>query len=228
VSLADGGSTIFRSDAGEWINGFAGATLGGSRRAPSTWDDEFDPIFRMPLNAPLKVSLDGTRLTAPEQATVSVTAPGYSFAIENVSLDPGQQDLIEFAGGPNSLSYTTTGLETPVIELGVSLDGNDYVFRILAGAEAGGVQVRVTNDVPAGELIVDIDAADGTAAYGVEIARIGATEQVFNHMANTIGTSATVYMNYRNWPGQGQPMLFEVDTNGDGMPDMSQMVTDDN
>jgi hypothetical protein len=90
------------------------------------------------------------------------------------------------------------------------------------------VQVRVTNDVPNGELIVDVDAADGTAAYGVEIARIGATEQVFNHMANTIGTSATVFMNYRNWPGQGQPMLFEVDTNGDGMPDMSEMVTDDN
>lgn len=229
VYVGDAGTpSIYRSDAGTWVNALAGATIGSSRRGPSTWDDELDPIFRLPLGTPLTVGLDGLDLTAPAQASVSVTAPGYSFSVENVSLDPGQTDVIQFSGGPDRVVYATTGMETPVVELGVSLDGNDYVFQIIAGAEAGGVSVTIRNDVPNGELIVDVDAADGTAAYGVQVFRIGADEQIFTHMSNTVGTSATVYLNYGSWGGQGQPMLFELDTNGDGMPDMSQMVADDN
>lgn len=223
-----GAPSIFRTDAGVWVNNLAGATLGSARRGPSTWDDEFDPIFRLPLTTPITVGLDGLDLTAPTQASVALTAPGYSFSVEGVSLDPGQLDVIEFSGGPGRVVYATTGMETPVVELGVSLDGNDYLFQIIAGAEAGGVMVTIRNDVPNGELIVDVDAADGMAAYGVQIYRIGADEQVFTHLSNTVGTSATVYMNYASWGGQGQAMLFEIDTNGDGTPDMSQMVSDDN
>ncbi len=229
VFVGDAGTpSIFRSDAGVWVNTLANASIGSARRGPSTWDDELDPIFRLPVGTPLTVGLDGTDLTAPTQASVALTAPGYSFAVENVSLDPGQADVIEFSGGPDRLVYATTGMETPVVELGVSLDGNDYIFQIIAGAEAGGVAVTIRNDVPNGELIVDVDAADGMAAYGVQIFRIGSTEQVFTHMSNTVGTSATLFMNYAAWGGQGQAMLFEVDTNGDGTPDMSQMVSDDN
>ncbi|MBM4781821.1 MAG: hypothetical protein GQE15_29435 [Archangiaceae bacterium] len=227
VFTADAGTpSIFRSDAG-WVNTLAQASIGSARRGPTTWDDELDPIFRLPLTTPLTVTLDGDGLSTASQASVSLVAPGYSFSVEGVSLDPGQRDTLEFSGDPRRVSYTTTGQETPVIELGVSLDGNDYVFQIIAGAETGGVTVTLVNDVPNGELRVDVDAADGNASYGVTVYRLGDDEEVFSHLANTVGSSASVFLNYGTWAGQGQPMLFEVDTNGDGTPDMSQMVSDD-
>jgi hypothetical protein len=229
VFVADAGTpSIFRVDGGVWVNTLAGASLSSARRGPSTWDDELDPVFHLPIGTPLTVGLSGAGLSAPTQASVSLTAPGYSFAVENVSLDPGQLDVIGFSAGPSSVTYATTGMETPVVELGLSLDGNDYIFQVLAGAEAGGVSITLRNDVPGGKLIVDVDAADGTAAYGVQVYRIGATEQVFTHLSNTLASSATVFINYASWAGQGQTMLFELDTNGDGTPDSSQMVGDDN
>jgi hypothetical protein len=221
--------SIFRNDAGVWVNTVAGATLGESRSAPpSTWDDEVDPIFRMPLSQALTVTLSGEGLTAPEQAFVSVTGPGHSFSVEGISLDPMQVDTLVFAAGPAALTYTTTGMETPVVELGVTLDGDDYLFRVIGAAEAGGVTVRLRNDVPNGKLIVDVDAADGMAGYGIEVLRLDENETTFTHLANTVAASATVFVNYRSWPGQGSPMLFETDVNGDGVPDMSAMVADDN
>ncbi|MER2566556.1 MAG: hypothetical protein ABTQ32_37890 [Myxococcaceae bacterium] len=227
VFTADAGTpSIFRSDAG-WVNTLAQASIGSARRGPSTWDDELDPIFRLPLTTPLTVALDGDGLSTASQASVSLVAPGYSFSVEGVSLDPGQHDTLEFSGDPRRVSYSTTGQETPVIELGVNLDGNDYVFQIIAGAETGGVTVTLVNDVPNGELRVDIDAPDGNATYGVMVSRLADDEEVFTHLANTVATSASVFLNYRAWAGQGQPMLFEVDTDGDGTPDMSQMVSDD-
>jgi len=229
VFRGDAGTpSIFRSDAGVWQNTFAGAALGSSRRGPSTWDDEFDPVFRLPLSVPATIELDGLDLTAPMQASVAMTAPGTTFSVEGISLDPGQLDFIEFAGGGDRVSYTTTGMETPVIELGVTLDGEDYLFQIIGGAEANGITITLVNDVPNGKLKVDVDSTDGMAAYGVNIFRIDDTEEVFTHLSNTLAASGTVFMNYRSWAGQGQPMLFELDTNADGTPDVSQMVTDDN
>ncbi len=227
VFVGDAGTpSIFRADGG-WVNTLAQATLGSSRRGPTPWDDPFDPVFRLPLSTPLVVRLDGDDLSAPAQASVSMVAPGYAFSVEGVSLDPGQRDTIEFSGDARRVSYTTRGQETPVIELGVSLEGDDYVFQVLAGAETGGVTVTLVNDVVNGELIVDVDAPDGNASYGVMVYRLADDEEVFSHLANTLGTNETVFLNYRAWAGQGQPMLFEVDTNGDGTPDQSQMVTDD-
>lgn len=229
VYVADAGTpSIFRTDAGVWTNTLAGASIGSSRRGPATWNIEFDPIFRLPLNVPVTVGLDGYDLTAPAQAAVTMTAPGSTFSVEGISLDPGQLDVIEFGAGANRVSYVTTGMETPVVELGVTLDGEDYLFQIIAGAEASGVVVTLVNDVPNGKLHVDVDSADGMASYGVSIFRIDDGEEVFTHLSNTLATSATVFMNYRSWPGQGSPMLFELDVNGDGIADMSQMVSDDN
>lgn len=108
----------------------------------------------------------------------------------------------------------------------MTLDGDDDLFRVIAGAEAGGVTVRVRNDVPNGKLIVDVDSSDGMAGYGIEVLRLDENETVFTHMANTIATSATVFVNDRAWQGQGMPMLFETDVDGDGMPDMRCAATE--
>jgi hypothetical protein len=185
------------------------------------------PAFQLPLTTPLTVTLDGAGMTATTQAAVRLTAPGYTFAVEGVELDPGQVDTIAFSAGSDSVSYTTSGAETPVVELGMTLDGNDYQFEVSSGAEATGVTVELRADVPGKRLGVKINSMDGMASYGVRVHVISAGDVVFAHMGNTISATAIVWLEYGTWAGDGTPMTVSIDDDGDGTIDQTVMVSDD-
>jgi hypothetical protein len=227
LRLDDGMGHFIALDGGAYVSTIPGATIVSGRSVASTWDDREVPAFQLPLTTPLTVTLDGAGMTATTQAAVRLTAPGYTFAVEGVELDPGQVDTIAFSAGSDSVSYTTSGAETPVVELGMTLDGNDYQFEVSSGAEATGVTVELRADVPGKRLGVKINSMDGMASYGVRVHVISAGDVVFAHMGNTISATAIVWLEYGTWAGDGTPMTVSIDDDGDGTIDQTVMVSDD-
>lgn len=227
LRIADGQGNTIALDGGSYVNSIPGATLIAGKSAPSTWDDREVPAFQLPLTTPLTVTLDGSGMTAVTEAAVRLTAPGYTFAIESVELDPGQVDTIAFSAGSDSVRYTTTGAETPVVELGLTLDGNDYLFEVASGSEANGVTVELRADVPGQRLGVRITSTDGMASYGVRVHVLNEDDVVFSHTGNAISATAIVWLQYGTWAGDTTPMSFGIDDDGDGTIDQTVMVSDD-
>ena len=227
VTVSDGQNHSIYLDGGSYVNTIPGATITANRVGPSTWTAAMDPVFQLPANVPLTVKLDGTKLTAATRSNVRLTAPGYAFSVGGVNVDPGQVDTLTFAAGSDRVTYATTGPETPTVQLGLSLDGNDYLFEITAGAETSGVTVELRVEVPAARLAVKITSADGAATYAVKVHVLARGDTVFAHTGNAISTMDTIYLKYGSWAGDGQAMAFDVDTNSDGSIDQTLMVTDD-
>ena len=227
VNVSDGLGHSIALDGGSYQSDIPGAAVAGGRSAPDTWTQVEMPSFRLPLTTPLTVTLDGSGLSAASPSGVRLTAPGYTFAVQDVALDPGPVDTIAFSAGSDSVSYTTTGAETPVVELGLALDGKDYLFEVTGAAEATGVTIELKADVPGGKLAVKISSADGSASYGVKVHALSTDDVVFAHMGNTVSNTATVHLGFGAWAGQGAPMTFEVDDDSDGTIEQTLMVTDD-
>jgi hypothetical protein len=227
VTVSDGMGHGIALDGGSYQSTIPGATVVGGKSSLTTWDNVELPAFRLPLATPLTVTLDGTGMGAASPSAVRLTAPGYTFAVQDISIDPGQVDTIVFAGGSDHVAYTTTGPETPVVELGLSLDGTDFQFDVTGAAETTGVTIDLKVDVPNGKLAVKITTTDGSASYGVRVHALSTDDVVFGHMGNAIASTATVYLDYGTWAGQGSPMTFEIDNDSNGTIDQTVMVTDD-
>jgi hypothetical protein len=215
-------------DNGKFVNTIPGATVYNQTHELTFWDDKQDPVYRLPLGVPAKITLDGTGLAKDSMSHVFLTAPGYTFAVQDVLLSPGQKDTIEFSAGCDTVHYVTNSSETPVLELGAAFQGADYLFAIAVAGESNGVDAKLYMDVPKGQLAVDINAQDGHAVFGVVVLRAGDQGvHVFKHIGNTIASSAVVYLEYGTWAGDGTPMTFGTDADGDGSVDSTAKVSDD-
>ncbi len=227
VLISDGTHQLGYVDGG-FVNTIPGATTGPIKRSPATYASNADPTYRLPLNVPLTVTLDGTGLTANTTSNVTMTAPGYSFSVEDVVVHAMQKDTISFSAGTDSVEYKTTTSETPTVALGVSFDGADYLFEVKSAAETGGIDVQLQLDAANGTLKVFVKSVDGTATYDIRIERRDATAtSVFTHSGNSVAATAVVWFDYAAWGGNGMSMSVGTDATGDGTVDSTEMVSDD-
>jgi hypothetical protein len=225
--ITDPGGKKLGYQSGRLVNEIPGARV-VSPRSADLWKDDAEPTYRLPLGTPLVISLDGSTLTKASLSSVVVVAPGYTFAVEDVMLDPGQNDTIELAGGSGSLVYSTSGSETPDLEIGVELAGADYLFVIKTASETDGVDVALQLDLGKGTLRIDVDTKDGMASYDIEVIRASDTSvQTFRHRSNAVSTADAVFLDYASWRGQGTPMKLLVDAGENGSIDSMIDLSDE-
>lgn len=228
VLISDGAGHQIGYIAGAFVNTIPNAVTGPVKRAPRTFASVADPSYRLPLNVPLTVTLDGTGVTTQSTSNVTLTAPGYSFSVENVVVHPMQKDTISFSAGTESVEYKTTSSETPTVSLGVTFDGADYLFEVKSAATAGGIDVKLKLDAANGKLQVFVRSLSSTASYDIRVERRDmAATSVFTHAGNSVAATAVVSFDYSTWAGNGMPMSVGTDANGDGTIDSTAMVSDD-
>jgi len=204
----------------------------GGRRVPmksgSLWKDDEGPIYRLPTGTPLTVTLDGTSLHAASSADVTLIAPAWTLAVDDVMVDPGQKDTITFSAGLDAITYRTQGAETPVISLGVSTVAADWSFFVKAAGDADGYEVALDLDIAKGELLVTVKGAGEGATYAIEIVRLDDKgEQTFTHVGTADVDGGVVHIGYGTWTGQGDGIAFGVDKTGDGSIDETVDQADD-
>lgn len=226
--VTDDGGKRFGHVGGAFVSEIAG----GSTYVPRSrdlWQDDHEPVYRVPTGKPYTVTLDGTALAGKEPSDVSFVAPGYELAVLGVELDPNQKDTIQVSATGDEIVYTTNGSETPTIEIGLATDAADYIFHVKAFGEAAGQEIRLKLDRVTGELRVIVRGADAMASYDVEVIRRSSTgEAVFTHAGEQLGKNDAVVLKYAAWTGQGTPMKFGTDTGNDGTIDVEVDENDDN
>jgi hypothetical protein len=225
ITDAEGRSVGFRD--GAFVNEIPGAASNANKFGVNVWDIAAEPVYYIPTNIDFSISIDGSRLDAASESTVTMIGPGYVLEVSDILLDPGQVDTLDVAPDGSLLSYRSESPETPVMLVGIETDAADYLFAVQGYELAAGEAVNLSLDTREGWLSIDsIDNAE-SGSYDLFVAKYDDQgEQVFGAEEVVLDPDDVVYVDYLKWPGNSQPMALDVDRGGDGSVDEVLEVSD--
>lgn len=186
-----------------------------------------EPTYKLPGGSDLDITIDGTTLAAPSGESIRAFGPGWVLGVEDLNLSPGQKDIVHVTKAGDSVTYTTTSMETPTVIFGVQTAGPDYEFRIKVSGDGKGQTAILRIDLAKSRLALQIKS-NGSTDYAIDMIRTDDKgQQEFTHAGNSESGMDTVYLDFGSWGGQGTPMTIEVDQGSDGTIDSTQMLSDD-
>lgn len=192
------------------------------------WADDQDPFYEIPGGLDLTIDVSGADLAEPEPTSVSIAGPGYVLAVDDIVLDPGQIDTVEFAGDAPDVYYETEGAETALVVLAIETDAADWAFAIQSRGDSNGQAIFASADFAAGELVFGFDGADAESEFDLIIERVddgGVIE--FYHQAIVVPNGAILVVPYVDFDQDGETLDLLVDVDDDGMIDDTLSLSDD-
>jgi len=212
---------------GKSINEIPGAKSNGNKFGVDVWDITAEPVYYIPTNIDFTISIDGSHLTAPTTSTVTMIGPGYALEVSDIVLAPGQTDTLDVLPDGSLLSYRTESGATPFMLVAVETDAADYLFGVYGEQMAPGEALNLSLDTKHGQLSVDSIDNTEPGSYSLEVAKYDDQgEQIFGAEGIKLAPDDVIYVDYLNWPGNGQPMALDVDYGGDGTVDETLEVAD--
>jgi hypothetical protein len=196
-------------------------------RSDDLWKDSQEPTYYVPVGMEFNVTVDGSQLQEASVSSVTMIGPGYDLAVDNINLDPGQQDMIDFGPDGKTISYTSEFTESPDILLGLETPGADYAFFVKGADTEEGATVTLKLDDANGVLTIDTEKNTQAGTYALGVARIDENgEQVFGHDGLVLEPADIIHVEYGKWQGDGTELPIGIDKGGDGSVDETEEVTD--
>ncbi len=212
---------------GKIINEIPGASfnayrMGASMEAP-------DPIYSIPAGLNVTVTIDGRALDANSETDLILIGPGFSIGVEEIILEPGQVDTVEFLPNDQMLIYSTDQDESPYIVVAVEdRAGEDYYFEVQGMDMQGGGEITVWLDTQAGDLLINTEKLKNEGDFAFYMTRISDEfEEEFYAEGILLRAGAVVYINYAEWTDANpEGLYFDVDLDGDGEIDDEYIFED--
>jgi hypothetical protein len=225
ITDMDGNSIGFRN--GQFVNEIPGARTNANKFGVNVWDIDAEPVYYIPSNIDFTIAIDGTRLTEPTTSTVTMIGPGYALEVSDIVLQPGQVDELDVSPDGSYLSYRAQSSSTPFLLVAVETDQSDYLFGIYGEEMEPGEAITLSLNTKEGWLSVDSIDNTSTASYGIVVAKYDDEgEQIFGADGIEVLPDDVFYIDYLSWPGNGQPMVLEIDEGGDGSIDATIEIDD--
>ncbi|MEO8286694.1 MAG: hypothetical protein ABI670_09690 [Chloroflexota bacterium] len=197
-------------------------------RSGDLWKDTEPPTFYVPTGIEFTVTLDGTGLTAISSSSVTMIGPGYDLAVDDIELDPGQKDSINFASDGKTVKYTTDYNESPSIYLGIEGKEADYAFEAKGVDIESGGTMTLGIDTTKGRLSINTVGNKEAGAYALLMDRIyDDGEQTFGHDNIELEPNSSAFLDYETWKGDGSEISLSIDTGNDGTVDETISLTDE-
>lgn len=186
----------------------------------SVWEADSEPIYRVPVGVSFDIVVDGSRLQEPASSEVAMIGPGYFLSVEDIWLEPGEQDSIGIYidGGRHQLTYITDYIESPVIMMGVETEAADYAFLVQA-TEMTGLDdtFDVAVDFEVGDFIINTSYNEGPSTFDYLVLRIDDDgEHVFGGSGLVLEPENTIYLPYLDWEEDGSILAAGIDFENDG------------
>ncbi|HEV2369460.1 MAG TPA: hypothetical protein VGR90_06270, partial [Acidimicrobiales bacterium] len=118
-----------------YVNGKLENTIPGaiveSSTANEDWSEAIEPDYLVPDGVQYTITLDGSSMTQQDpQEDFGLIAPGYDLEIDNLSLNPGEKDMLSVSRNGTKASFTSSAQQAPVAYYGVSDSTSDYTFAL--------------------------------------------------------------------------------------------------
>jgi hypothetical protein len=199
------------------VNEIPGAQVVG-RTSADLWNDRVEPTYELPSSEEIELVL--TADDAPDDASVGVFSQGVYLGVENLALEPGQVDRIRLLAGNEGLVYQTSQRETADVVLAYSTAAADWVVVIRSRGEAGGQTITARTDATEGVLSFSFASPDTQSNFDLYLLRVdGVTELEFFHDMIAVPNGAGLSLRYGDFDTDGEMLILEIDTSGDGDPD---------
>lgn len=183
---------------------------------------EAQPVFRIPLDESVTVTLTGSGEKDPEEAKVGFAGPGFAVAVGNLQVDPGQTDQLTLPSGGQNFAYEAGGTESPTLEVGVDFKGVDYALEVSAERMRKGSSI----ELDLGRDSLQIDTAGKLGDLDVQIDKVdGSGRETFDADGLTVAPDATGTLEYREFDESGDKVTFE--TEKDGKVETEQVADED-
>lgn len=188
-----------------------------------------DPVFTVPRETALTVTLDGSSLAAASPTEVLFQGQGWTLGLDGVRIDPMQRDTLVIQPGAPDLLYRAAGAETPTLALAFQSEGDDYLIELRATGMSAGQNLRLAVDFAQNRARVSFDGSTSAPTFELYVERVSATDAiVFDHRGVTASARAVMTVNFGAWGGNGTPMSVGYDDDGDGTVDHTDPLTDEN
>lgn len=192
------------------------------------WEDTPSPVYYIPSDEAFELRLDGSMLEEVTETAVTLIGDGFAIAVEDIYLESGEFDALEFTPDGTGVSYTSDAGESPDITLGFITDEADFEFTV-AGLETDpGATINIDLDEDEESLTLSSEGNTQNAFYALSIVRYDdETEQEFYHDEIEMEPRDTLILEYGDWEGEADELQIKVDWFGDGTIDEEIELTDD-
>jgi hypothetical protein len=175
------------------------------------------------------VTVDGSWLEKASDQELTVIGPGYDLLVEDLWLDPGEQDHVDVstANEDYKLTYRSNYTESPDIIIGTDGRDADYEF-VVRGIQVESGRISAELDNNRGEFILDTLGINETGKFGLLMHRIDDKgEQYFGNDDIILRPYDTLYLDFLAWKGDGTSIPLRIDHGSNGSIDETLELKDE-
>lgn len=231
ITTADGRRVGWLED-GSFVNEIDGASSTNLRFGVAVWDVDQEPVYVIPSDvSQFTVTVDGSQLTETGTSNVTMIGAGFNMVVDDLVLDPGQQDTIFVDITSDEffvMNYESEYSDSPELWFGIATDEADYEFIVRGSDIEPGGSFNLALDYPNGDFILNTSGQTEFGLYDLLVARIDDTgEYIFSTEDIELLPDDTMYVNFFEWEGEGSPMFLDFDYGTDGTLDDTQVLEDE-
>jgi hypothetical protein len=147
---------------GTFVRQFPGATAA----FPTTFTNLNQrpmPVYRIPFNVDVNVTLDGFGLKFPDTESFSLIGQNHVLAIDRIQIRPNEQEHINLSTHEQSMTYLSAGSQvtSPVFSVGLVKAPGNYTIYLRALPLHGDSVIKVKDDAATSTLEVSDASATG-------------------------------------------------------------------
>jgi hypothetical protein len=191
-----------------------------------------EPRYLVPASSNITVTLDGRHLAEPTTTDLFFFAPGFAIGIEQVDLQPGRADAVNFYPRDEILIYQTDSSQSPYLVVALENQGKaqkaDYYFEVQGADMQDGGVIGIGLDSKSGNLAVLAEALTGDGTFNFVMNRVtDETDEEFYAEDITLKAGSQVFIDFADWQdNKPDGLYFGVDLDGDDQIDEEYTVND--
>ena len=199
---------------GNFVNDMPGADA-QFVKASQNYATDIEPDYYVPDGHKYAITVDGSALEDIDETEVGVIGPAWDVAIDNLQIDPKGSATLLLTPDVENIAFSSTGEQTPDIEIGVS-DDVDYAFGITDVTVPAGSALNIALPVDGGTFTLSNAPA---GSYNLTVDRFDDNGELnFKHDGVALESGDTAALQYGQWSAKDQPMTLEVTRGGSTNP----------
>ena len=184
-----------------------------------------EPRYALPASANITVTIDGRHLAEPTATDLFFFAPGFAIGIEQIDLQPGRADVVNFYPRDEVLIYETDSAQSPYLVVALESRGKDkkadYYFEVQGADMQGGGVIGIGLDSKSGNLTILAERLTNDGVFSFVMNRVTReADEAFYAEGIQLRAGAQVFIDFADWQ-QDKPegLYFGVDLDGDDVID---------
>jgi len=181
--------------------------------------DNATTFFIMPALEDFKILLQSSNPDANSVVNLTILSPENIIYAENITLGPGQADIIAISPpesltgntATNSVVYYPGGDESPTLTVGALGNDTSYVFAVATYDLQEGMMLTMFDISNLASFGFSYANSTRDCIFDMGIGRVDESgEQVFGHEGLEIEPDCVAVLQYGNWTGNSQPMPMNL------------------